>query len=235
MNVYMEILIRTVAALVLLLFIAKILGKQTISNMTFLDFVTSITVGSIAANLSFNESINWRHFILAFTVFTLASLLLSVLALKSRKWRNRISGAPTVMIEDGKILEDNMRKMRYTLDSLNQALREKDIFNVDEVKYAVLEDNGKLSVLRKEKYQHATKQDVMHAPADEHFPVELIMDGQVIDKNLQKSNLTREWLEQELQKKGKSISDVFYAVRGTRQQLFFDYYKDQVNKPIDKE
>ncbi|MFB5761396.1 DUF421 domain-containing protein [Paenibacillus medicaginis] len=176
MNAYLEILIRTAAALVLLLFIAKILGKQTISNMTFLDFVTSITVGAVAANMSFNESINWRHFILALIVFTLASLLLSVLALKSRKWRNWISGSPTVLIEEGKILEDNMKKVRYTLDSLNQALREKDIFNIDEIKYAILEDNGKLSVLRKEEYQYATKKDVKFASTGVHFPVELIMD-----------------------------------------------------------
>jgi uncharacterized membrane protein YcaP (DUF421 family) len=85
----------------------------------------------------------------------------------------------------------------------------------------ILEDNGKLSILRKEEYQLATKKDVMHASAGVHFPIELIMDGQVIDKNLQKSNLTREWLEQELQKRGKSMSDVFYAVRARTSSFFF--------------
>ena len=74
--------------------------------------------------------------------------------------RNWISGSPTVLIEGGKILEDNMRKVRYTLDSLDQALREKGIFNIEEVDYAVLEDNGEVSVLRKDEYQYVTKKDM---------------------------------------------------------------------------
>ena len=111
MHAYVEILIRTVLAILMLLLIAKILGKQTISNMTFHDFVTGITVGAIAANLAFNEKLNWSYLILSLVVISITSLLLSVIALKSRKMRNWISGSPTVLIEDGKILEDNMRKV----------------------------------------------------------------------------------------------------------------------------
>ena len=169
MHAYVEILIRTVLAILMLLLIAKILGKQTISNMTFHDFVTGITLGAIAANLAFNEKLKWSYLILSLIVITITSFLLSVIALKSRKMRNWISGSPTVLIENGKILEDNMRKVRYTLDSLDQALREKGIFNMEEVEYAVLEDNGKVSVLKRDEYQYVTKKDMKLPPNDPSF------------------------------------------------------------------
>jgi uncharacterized membrane protein YcaP (DUF421 family) len=148
MQAYMDIFIRTITALIILLVVARILGKQTISNMTFHDFVTGITIGAIAANLAFNEKIEVWYLILSLIVVTITSYTLSVIAIKSRKLRKWISGSPTVMIEHGKILEDNMKKVRYTMDSLNQSLREKDIFNIEEVEYALLEDNGRLSVLK---------------------------------------------------------------------------------------
>ncbi|WP_424767824.1 DUF421 domain-containing protein [Paenibacillus sp. sgz302251] len=235
MQVYMEIFIRTILAIVLLLFIAKILGKQTISNMTFHDFVTGIILGAIAANLAFNETIKWSYLILSLVIITITSFLLSVIALKNRKMRSWISGSPTVLIESGKILEDNMRKVRYTLDSLDQALRENGIFNMEEVEYAVLEDNGMVSVLKKEEYQFVTKKDMKIRSTVQSFPIELIMDGALMEKNLESNGLTKEWLESELRRKGKRISDVFYGVRGTQQQLVFDFYKDGIHKPLDKE
>ncbi|WP_025690776.1 DUF421 domain-containing protein [Paenibacillus zanthoxyli] len=235
MQAYFGVLFRTIFAILLLLLVAKILGKQTISNMTFLDFVTGITIGSVTANLAFNDKIQWSHVTLSLIVITITSILLSVISLRSRKMRSWISGSPTVLIEGGKILEDNMRKVRYTLDSLDQALREKGIFNLEEVEYAVLEDNGVVSILKKDKYQYVTKKDMKLRPNTQAFPVELILDGVLIEKNLENNGLTKEWLETQLRRKGKRISDVFYAVRGTQQQLIFDFYKDDIQKPTDKE
>jgi len=235
MHIYMDILLRTIVAILLLLLVARILGKQTISNMTFHDFVTGITIGAIAANLAFNESLKWSHMLLSLAVITVTSFLLSIIALKSRKLRDWISGSPTVLIEGGKILESNMRKVRYTLDSLDQALRGNGIFNLDEVDYAVLEDNGMVSVLKKEEYQLVTKKDMKLQSHSQAFPVELIMDGSMLEKEMKENGLTKEWLEAELKSRGKQIADVFYAVRGTKQQLIFDFYEDSIHKPTDKE
>ncbi|MDQ1913380.1 DUF421 domain-containing protein [Paenibacillus sp. GD4] len=235
MNDYLDILLRTVTSLILLLLIARILGKQTISNMTFHDFVAGITLGAISANLAFNNKIPWAYLLLSLSVFTLASFIFSLIALKSRGLRGWISGSPTVLIQDGKVLENNMRKARYTLDSLNQGLREKNVFNMDEVEFAILEDNGKLSVLKKEEHQFVTKKDLQLLTGAQAFPVELIMDGQLIEKNMESSGISREWLERELEQQGKQVSDVFYAVRGTKKQLFFDFYKEKITMPVDKE
>lgn len=235
MQAHLDIVLRTVVAMIMLLLIAKILGKQTISNLTFHDFVTGIILGSLAANLAFNKDLQSSYMIVALVVITATSFLLSVIAIKSRRMRSWISGSPTVLIENGKILEENMKKVRYSLDSLAQALREKEIFNLEVVEYAVLEDNGMVSVLKKQEYQYVTRKDLKLSSVSQTFPVELIMDGVLIEENLENNGLTKEWLENELRQKGKRISDVFYGVRGTQQQLVFDYYEDKINKPIDKE
>ncbi|GIP39389.1 hypothetical protein J31TS4_26690 [Paenibacillus sp. J31TS4] len=324
MHEYVHIIIRTIAAILLLLFIARIVGKQTVSNMTFHDFVTGITLGAIAGNLGFNTKINAWFPALSLIVLSGTSLTLSVLSIKSRKLRQWISGAPTVLIEGGAILEENMRKAKYTIDSLNQSLREKDIFDPEEVEYALLETNGRLSVRRKAEYLPATRKDLMTtaggasgsassaggkpvangaqseaggkpaggssssagasaasesqsnagsettggsgsasgnnptassgpaaggsggrtAPSMDAsagasqpamFPIELMTDGQLLEENLMKSGLTREELERVLKQKGKKLGDVFYAVQGTHKQLFFDYYEDHIQSPIDRE
>ncbi|SFF01984.1 Uncharacterized membrane protein YcaP, DUF421 family [Paenibacillus algorifonticola] len=234
---YVEILIRTILAVGLLLLIPRILGKQTLSNMTFNDFVTSITLGSLAANLAFNASLRPSYIVLSLIVITAMSFLLSLIALKSRKMRSWISGSPTVLIENGKIMEASMRKIRYTLDSLNQALRERGVFNIEEVEYALLEDNGRISFLKKDAYRLVTKQDMGLPQQSQAFPVELIMDGVVVEDNLKLHGLTREWLEKGLRQKhrGKKLTDVFYAVRGTQQQLVFDFYEDGIEQPLDQE
>lgn len=234
MNVYLETILRTIAAFVLLLISSRILGKQTISNMTFHDFVSSITLGAIAANLAFNNAIGSSRMILSLIVFFAISYLVSFLALKNRTWSKWVSGTPTVVIEHGKILEGNMGKIRYTLDSLVQSLREKDIFNVEEVEYAVLEDHGKLTVKKKSEYEWVTRKDLkLHAEAVKSFPVELIMDGKMLTGNLESNGLTKEWLERELAKRNKTVPDVFYAVKGTQNKLVFDYYQDDVKNPIE--
>ncbi|MEK5439727.1 MULTISPECIES: DUF421 domain-containing protein [Paenibacillus] len=235
MQAHMDVVLRTVVAMIMLLVIAKILGKTTISNLTFHDFVTGIILGSLAANLAFNKDLKSSYMIVALIVITATSFLLSIIAIKSRRMRSWISGSPTVLIENGKILEGNMKKVRYSLDSLDQALREKEIFNLEVVEYAVLEDNGMVSVLKKQEYQYVTRKDLKLLSVPQSFPVELIMDGVLIEENLENNGLTKEWLESELRRKGKRISDVFYGVRGTQRQLVFDYYEDGINKPIDKE
>lgn len=235
MQDYIEITLRAMIAILILLLIAKILGKQTVSNLTFHDFVTGIILGSLAANLAFNKQLKSSYMIVALIVIAGTSYLLSLLAIKSRKMRSWISGTPTVLIENGKILDENMKKIRYSLDSLDQALREKEIFDLEVVEYAVLEDNGILSILKKQEYQYVTRKDLKLLSAPQSFPVELIMDGKLIEDNLKENGLTKEWLENELRRKGKEISDVFYGVRGTQQQLVFDYYEDGIKKPIDKE
>ncbi|MCE7792041.1 DUF421 domain-containing protein [Salipaludibacillus sp. CUR1] len=231
-----EIILRTGLAYVAFLVVARFLGTQTLSQMTLHDFIAAVTLGGITANLAFNTKLSSINILISLILFGIIALLVTLASLKSRKARYWLSGHPTVLIQDGTIMDNNMRKAKYTLDSLNQALREKDVFNIHEVEYAVLEPDGHLSILKKPEFRPVTKQD-LNIPANlkESFPVELIMDGKIIHKNMKENDLSYSWLTEEISKYGVTVEDIFYAVRGTNGQLFFDYYKDGITSPLDKE
>ncbi|MEC0128946.1 DUF421 domain-containing protein [Paenibacillus pabuli] len=230
------ILMRSIAAFLLLLVIARILGKQTLSNMNFHEFVTAVIMGAIAANLAFNEKMEVTHLIISLVVFTGTSYLLSKLNIKSRKLRLLAEGSPTVLIEGGKILEKNLTKNKLTLDSLNQVLRQKGVFNINEVEYALLEVSGQVSVLKKKNYRNVTFQDIHKGGSGkEQMPIELIMDGVLLNENLTLNNVSEELLLKQLKSNQKQIRDVFYAVKGSDGRLYIDYYNDKLKHPIDVE
>ncbi|PFH88968.1 DUF421 domain-containing protein [Bacillus sp. AFS088145] len=231
-----DVIIRTLSAFVLLICITHILGKQTISKMTYHDYITSITLGSIAGNLAFNTSIHFSNYIIALIIFSTFLFLATLVSLKNKKARALFNGQPTVVIQDGKILEKNIEKLKVTMDSLNQALRRRDIFDIDEVEYAIFEPDGHLSLLKKPLYRFVTREDLgISSPSQSDFPIEIIMDGQIIDKNITQNHLTKDWIVTEIAKRGLKLDDVSYCVRGTNGQLYFDLYKDQIHSPVDIE
>lgn len=236
MESIVEIVARVVLAFAIMMIITRMLGKQTIAQMTYHDFVAAITLGALTANLAFNNMIKISHMIVVLLTFSGIAYSLMILSLKSRKMRKWFSGQPTVIIQNGKILEDNMRKLKLSLDTLNQELRERNIFNIEEVQYAVLELNGEVSVLRKPQFLPVTRGDLKLKTGNRQaFPIELIMDGQIIQSNLRQHSLTIEWLLSQVGKKGLSVAEVNYAVISSNGQIYFDPYKDGITNPIDKE
>ncbi|MFJ8261228.1 DUF421 domain-containing protein [Rummeliibacillus sp. NPDC094406] len=233
---HFEVVLRSITSFGLLLIGTRILGKQTISQMTMFDFVATISLGAIAANLAFNTSIKAHHIILAFVIYVIIIFTIAVISLKSRKGRKFLAGDPTVVIQNGKILEKNMNKMRYTLDYLNQQLREKDVFNIEEVLFAIIETNGTLTVLKKPQFRNVTRQDLMIPITPEiNLPIELIMDGEVIMENLEQNNLTESWLHSELKRRNLVQDDVLYAVLSGNGNMYVDTYENHIHSPIDKE
>lgn len=233
---HIEVILRSITSFGLLLIGTKILGKQTISQMTMFDFVATISLGAISANLAFNTSIKVHHTIIAFTIYIAIIFLMALISLKNSKGRKFLAGDPTIVMQNGKILEGNMNKMRYTLDYLNQQLRERDIFNIEEVLFATVETNGTLTVLKKPQFRNVTKQDLMIAVMPEQkLPIELIMDGEIIKENLEQNNITFSWLESELIKRNLLKHDVVYAVLAANGNLYVDTFRDHIHSPIDKE
>ncbi|WP_028392445.1 DUF421 domain-containing protein [Bacillus cihuensis] len=236
MSDFIEIIVRTIFAFFLFMVIVNFLGKQTLSRMTLHHFIATVTFGSITANLAFNLRNEAWQVTTAMITFFCITFALSIITLKSRKVRKWLSGKPTVIIEDGKILEENLRLLRYTLDTLNHALRQKDVFDIQEVQYAVVEPNGEISILKHPPYRYVTIKDLnIFIKEGNHFPIELIMEKQILDKNLANNGLTKDWLLSELRKRGLTVTSVFYAVKGTNGQLYFDVYNDRLTSPIDNE
>ncbi|WP_028545641.1 DUF421 domain-containing protein [Paenibacillus taiwanensis] len=236
MKDHLIILIRSFSAFILLMVIARALGKQTLSNMNFHEFVTAVILGAIAANFAFNEKIEIVHLLIALSVFTFTSYILSKLFLKFRKFKMWTEGTPTILIEGGLILEHNMKKNNMTMDSLNEQLRQKEIFNIEDVEYALLEINGKLSVQKKKELQAVTLKDLqLNAGNATQYPIELVIDGQLLHDTLNSNHIPESWILSQLKARGKKLEDVFYAVKGSNGHLYVDDYKDNIQHPVDVE
>lgn len=235
LNTYIDVVVRTIVAFIALYVAARILGKHTVSRMTIFDFIAVVTLGSVTANLSFALEIKARYIFFSLFIFVVLIYLSAFLSLKSKRARKFVAGDPTVVIENGKILEHNMKKMRYTLDYLNQQLRQKDIFSVDEVDYALVENNGLLSVKKKEQHLNVTRKDLNMYKPEVKLPIELIMDGEILLNNLKENNISKDWLQTELTKRSLSTQNVVYALLTSNDKLYIDTHNDQLKSPLDVE
>ncbi|MBH0168030.1 MAG: DUF421 domain-containing protein [Bacillota bacterium] len=235
MNPYVDVIIRSIIAFFSIFFAARILGKQTVSRMTIFDFIAVVTLGSVTANLAFALEVKARYIFLVFFIFVLLIYLSAFLSLKSKRARKYVAGDPTVVIENGKILEHNMRKMRYTLDYLNQQLRQKDIFSIEDVDYALVENNGLLSVKKKEAHLAVTRKDLQIYKEEVRLPTELMMDGEILLNNLKENNISKEWLLSELKKRNLTIESVVYALLTSNNKLYIDIHDDKLHSPMDIE
>jgi uncharacterized membrane protein YcaP (DUF421 family) len=146
---WIDLIIRSFVFLTLLFFMTKILGKKQISELSFFEYVSGITIGSIAGEAITGLEKNMFQGMIAIIIFSLATLLADILALKSKSFRDFIEGRGTVFIKDGKVLEENLKKEKYSVDELSALLRQKDIYRVTDVEFAVLEPRGTLSALFK--------------------------------------------------------------------------------------
>jgi len=229
MNLGWIVAIRGVIAFITLLVFANILGKQQVGKLTFFDFITGITIGDLAATLTIDfNSRGWPHFV-GLMVWAGLALLAQFVALKSRWWAKVSGGEPVVVIQNGHILEDNMAKSRYRFDDLLTQLREKNVFDVQEVEVALLETNGALSVQKRSEYQPVTPHDLHLTTRYKGLATELIYDGDLVRPNLQAVHLSEEWLRAELAKQGiASEKAVALALLGTDGTLFVDRYRDDV-------
>ena len=234
MNEAIVTMVRGIIAFVTLLILTRFLGKQQLSQLTFFDYVLGITVGSIAASMTTDlDNRAWPQWVGLLTWVVLV-LALQWITMKWRYSSKYLDGEPTIVIMNGNIMEEAMRKMRFRLTDLLERLREKGVFDPSEVEFAVLETDGKLSVLKKTQYQPVSPKD-MNIPTEyKGMNTELIYDGRIFDQNLREVNLDRPWLEGELNKMGIShASEVFLAALDTSGNLYVDRYKDSVKNPVD--
>lgn len=196
-----------------ILILARIIGKKQVSQLTFFHYVTGITFGSIAAEVSTQVETPFLDGMVSLIVWAALTIIVSYISFRSSKARILFDDKPSIVINNGVILNNELRKARLHPDELAMLLREQSIFSFDEVLYAVFETNGELSVLKKPFARTATKEDVsVSAPAPQYFPLELISDGKIIQKNLTDLQLTEDWLRKKLAKKNiHEIDKVYYA------------------------
>ncbi|MDP4162208.1 MAG: DUF421 domain-containing protein [Bacillota bacterium] len=228
---WVAIILRSLLFLIILFLTTKMLGKKQISELSFFEYVSGITIGSIAGEVITGLESNIIHGALGILSFGLLTLLVDFFSLKSKSFRDIVEGRGTVIIKDGKILEDNLKKEKYTIDEMSALLRAKDIFKTADVEFAVLEPRGTLSVLLKKENQPLTPKDINMIVAQEKETQTVIMDGSILDEALRSSGKSRGWLYTELEKNNLTLENVFFGQIDSYGELTVDIYDDKIKTP----
>lgn len=235
MPLWLEVIVRTLVSAVVLFILTRLLGKRQISQLSFFEYITGITIGSITAYLSVDVDNHWSLGLISMGVWFLVSLGIEFLQIKSMKAREWIDSKSTVLIKGGKILEENLKKEKLTNDELLEQLRKKSIFQAAQVEFAVIEPDGQINVLLKKEYQPLTPADLGIQVAPEQEPQTIIIDGKIMDEPLATSGFTRKWMHTELEKLGVSLDNVNIAQVDSFGQLYVDLYDDMIQVPEPQE
>lgn len=229
MNPLLEIALRSIGTFFVLLLITRVIGKEQLGRLNVSDFVNAIVIGSIGASMASDHKENVSFYLVAIIIFGTLTFLANYAALKYRPFRKLVEGQPLIIIHKGKVLEKNMSKERYSMDNLIMQLREKNVFEIEDVEFAVLEPNGQLSVLLKSNKQPLNASDLNVSTQYKGMSSEIIIDGKVILKNLKQNNLSEQWLMDELNKYGiRKIDEVNYASLDYFGNLYIDKYQDEI-------
>ncbi|MGE7604236.1 DUF421 domain-containing protein [Peribacillus sp. NPDC097675] len=210
-----EIIIRSTLSFLVLLSLTRIMERKEISEMTFFNFASAISIGSIAGNLSFNHRLSILNGIIALMVWSLLTLLSGRVVIKSKRARKLMNGEPLIIIKNGKMVDKSLRKVNLDSDTLMALLRQKNIFSITESEYAIFEITGKLSVMKKDNKQPVTREDMNIVSTQKKLPpiiTGVVSDGVINKNNLDMLNLDTDWLNEQLLKaRISTISAVFYA------------------------
>lgn len=209
---FLKLCLTALASFGVLFIVAKIIGRKQIAQLDFFDYITGITIGSIAAEMATELEEPWKALV-ALVIYGGVTLLLSVISNKFQRTRKYLNGTPTILMDHGKLYHENMKKAKLDLSEFMVMCREQGYFDLTNIQTAVFEYNGKLTILPVSSQRPATPGDMNLAPRQEQLFTELIMDGRVLEDNLKRMGLDMTWLNEKLkQQKIRSTKDVFLAV-----------------------
>ncbi len=199
--------------------IAKILGHKQMSQLDIFDYITGITIGSIAAELATELEQPWKPLI-AMLVYGGVTILLSVTTSKLPRTRKFINGTPTILLDNGKLYRRNLQKAKVDLSEFMAMCRQQGYFDLSDIQTAVFEYNGKLSILPVSDKRPVTPKDLNIATSTAHIATEVIMDGRVLTENLQRMGLDTQWLRKQLNAQGYGKADeIFLGMCDNNRQL----------------
>lgn len=207
-----KVILTAILSVIALYIITKLMGHKQVAQLDFFDYISGITIGSIGAEFSTNLEAPWKPLI-ALVVYGGVSVLLRLLTDKFPKTRKYINGTPTILMNDGKLYRKNLKQAKLDLSEFMLLCREQGYFNLDEIKTAVFEHNGKLSILPKAENRPATPQDLKISVKSTHIGVEVIMDGCIMKENISRMGHEVKWLAKRLKSQGyKNEKEIFLGI-----------------------
>ena len=216
----LKVLLTSLFSAATMFLIAKVIGHKQVAQLDFFDYITGITIGSIAAELATSLETPWWKPFIAMIVFGLITVVLSLITRKFPRSRKFINGSPTIVMDNGKLYRKNMKKAKLELSEFLLLCRQEGYFNLDDIKTAVFEYNGKLSILPVSAKRPLIPEDISLSPKPEHIGTEVIMDGRIIGDNLKRKGLDEIWLKKELKQQGyKTAEEIFLGICGADNEL----------------
>lgn len=195
-----------------LLIITKALGKTQINQITPFEFISSLVLGELVGNAVYDKDINTFYILYAVCLWALLLYIIEIITEKFKGTRSFFEGKPSIIIRNGQIDFNELKKEKIDINELQSLLRSKDTFSIREIQYAILERNGSISVLKKSKYENPTNEDLNLSEKPVYLPVSFILDGEVLWDNVHACGFDEKWIEKQMHaNKITKIEEVFYA------------------------
>lgn len=222
----LSIIPRSLFSLIALFFITKMIGKKQVSELSLFDYVIGISIGNFTAEMTLDLDGHYMHGVIAMLVFGLFAWFVSFITMHSIKLRRFLVGVPTYLIENGKIIEKNLKKTMLDINDLLEECRIGGVFDISEIEYAIMEANGKISILLKKNYMPVSVKDMNLILEPTSLCANIIIDGNIMTKNLQNSGKNEDWLYNQLNINNKKLQEILLATLDRNNNLIF-YEKNQ--------
>ena len=228
----LDVIFRALLSLIVLFLVTKLLGKKQVSQLSLFDYVIGISIGNFAAEMTTDLELSYVNGIVAVLVFGLVAFMVSYLTMKSIVLRRFFIGTPTVLIQSGKILVNNLKKCKLDINDLLEQCRVDGYFDISQIEYALMEANGRLSILPKGEFLPVTIGDMKLKKEKQDLCANVIIDGKIMNNNLTAMNKDKKWLDKELKVKGyDDISNVLLATVDNQEKLNV-YERNENDKPF---
>lgn len=208
----LNVLLVSLGSIVVLFIITRLIGNKQVSELSTFDYINGITIGSIGAEMATSLQGDFLKPLLAMVVYAAAAILISFLSLKSQRLRSFLTGRSMILLENGKLYKENLKRSRLNMTLFLTQCRTNGYFNIDDIECAVFEPNGKISFMPKAQKRPVNPEDLA-LPVKKELPsIILITDGKILYKNLHTSGNDVQWLNKQLKSFGvNNASEVFLA------------------------
>lgn len=207
-----DVLIRSVTSILFLFLITKFMGRKQMTQLSFFDYVIGISIGSIAASMATTQEMEYLHGFLSMSVYAIIDVIISLLTNKSIKFRRFINGKAFLLICNGKVLNKNITKAKYDINDLLSDARLAGYFDISDIKYAFMEQNGRVSFLPKSNKTPIVQEDMNIVKPQNGLVANVILDGKIMYENLKSIGLNEVWLKSQLKiRKQQQIEEIFLA------------------------
>ena len=213
--------VRTIALYLVLIVCVRLMGKRQIGEMEPTEFVVTMLLANLAAIPMQDGAIPLYSGLVPILTVLGSELVLSGLILYSVKFRQLLCGKPVILISEGTIDQTNLRRARITLDELTEHLREREVLDLSQVQYAILETNGQISVFPYPQYQPASAKDAGLQATEQCLPVTIVSDGRLLEKNLTVAGRDRAWLGHELRSRNCPLQQTYLLTVDRKGAVYF--------------